>query len=188
MTLEMQAKKTMTIAEFDAWMDELGNTTDTQYEYIHGEVYEVASNLYASKIGMRMGGFIFIYLMQNDIGHLTGADGGYKVGDERFVPDVGYISYTRQAELSARGYNAFPPELAIEVVSNTDNKTEWKKLLKKINSYINADVMVWVVDTDDKTIDIYQRGEEVKTVGINDMLETETIFPNFRLKVADIFA
>ena len=48
--------------------------------------------------------------------------------------------------------------------------------------------MVWVVDTDDKTIDIYQRGEEVKTVGINDTLETETIFPNFRLKVADIFA
>jgi Uma2 family endonuclease len=188
MTLEMQAKKTMTVTEFDAWMDELGNTTDTQYEYIHGEVYEVASNPYASKIGMRIGILIGVYLLQNDIGHLTGADGGYKVGDERFVPDVGYISYAKQAELSTRGYNTFPPELAIEVVSNTDNSTEWKKLLKKINSYINAGTIVWVVDTDDKTVDIYQRGEEVKSLGMTDTLEAETIFPNFRLKVADIFA
>ncbi|MDX2076961.1 MAG: Uma2 family endonuclease [bacterium] len=188
MTLEMQAKKTMTVAEFDAWMAELGNITDVQYEYIHGEVYEVASNPYASKIGMRIGILIGVYLLQNNIGHLTGADGGYKVADERFVPDVGYISYAKQVELTTRGYNVLPPELAIEVVSNTDNSIEWKKLLKKINSYINAGVIVWVVDTDDKTVDIYQRGQDVKTLGINDTLEAESLFPNFRLKIADIFA
>lgn len=102
--------------------------------------------------------------------------------------NVAYISYAKQAELTTRGYNNLPPELAVEVVSNTDNSTEWKKLLKKINSYLNFGVIIWIVDTDEKTIDIYQRGEEVKTLILNDTLEAETLFPNFRLKVADIFA
>ncbi len=188
MTLEMQSKKTMTAVEFDAWIDEIGNTTDIQYEYIHGELYEVASNPYASKIGMRIGVLLGVYLLQNNLGHLTGADGGYKVGDDRFVPDVGYISYAKHAELSSHGYNVLPPELAIEVVSNTDNSTEWKKLLKKIASYLNAGVIVWVVDTDEKTVDVYQRDKEAKTLGVDDVLEAESLFPNFRLKVADIFS
>jgi hypothetical protein len=31
-----------------------------------------------------MNGYLFIYLDQNDIGHLTGADGGYRVAGERY--------------------------------------------------------------------------------------------------------
>ncbi|MEJ5197516.1 MAG: SdrD B-like domain-containing protein, partial [Anaerolineae bacterium] len=48
---------------------------------------------------------------------VTGADGGYRVGDERYIPDVAFVSQSRQPAPSRDAYNAIAPDLAVEVLS-----------------------------------------------------------------------
>jgi Uma2 family endonuclease len=90
----LEMAKTLTVEEFDQFVLRPENI-NRLFEYIGGEVVEVTSNLKASKLGVCVSGSLFTYLEKNDIGHLTGADGGYKVSGERYIPDVGFIRYSR---------------------------------------------------------------------------------------------
>src|SRR5262245_7155912 len=106
MVLTPDETKLYSIEEFDAFVS-LPENHERLFEYIGGEIVEVVSNPYSSKIGSLLNTYIGVYLLQNDIEHLTGADGGYMVSGERYIPDVGFISYTKQTELSycARAFN-----------------------------------------------------------------------------------
>src|SRR4051812_17557120 len=106
----------MTAEEFEAFALQPANV-NKRLELIAGEIVEVVSNQEASWLALRIGHFISSYLDQHPIGFATGADGGYHVGDDRCIPDVGYISKSRQPKRSKETYNPLPPELAVEVIS-----------------------------------------------------------------------
>lgn len=182
----LDAQKTMTGTEFDLWVDEQNNSDDI-FELIGGEIFQMPSNAFASMIAGRIFGFLFIYLLKNDIGYATVPDGRYKVGDERYAPDVAFVSYTRQRQPDKKTYNSVAPDLAVEVVSDTMNKREWNALVRKITGYINAGVMVWIVDPEEKTIEIHQYGAEVKIYTLKDTLTVPSLLPNFELPLKDIF-
>ncbi len=74
-------------------------------------------------------------------GHITGADGGYIVKGERYIPDIGFISVERQPESSHDTYNPVHPDLAVEVVSPTDGE---RNLAIKIANYVAAGTVVWL--------------------------------------------
>src|SRR5262245_55195062 len=93
-----------TVAEFDEFV-QLPENDDKLFEYIGGEIIEVPSNLSSSIISQRISGEIYIYLKQNDIGHLSGEGGGYQVSGERYAPDVAFMSYDTQQEVATTGYN-----------------------------------------------------------------------------------
>lgn len=183
-TAELQ--KRMTVEEFEAFAA-LPENEDKLLEFIGGEVVEVSTNPRGSKLGARMSGFLFVYLQQNDIGHLTGADGGYWVAGERYIPDVGYISYARQPDElpSSGGYNPNPPDLAIEVFSPSDSE---RKLAIKVHNYITAGTVVWVLFPDTKQIDVYVHGQPVKSLHEGAVLDGGTVLPGFTLEVAKVFA
>jgi Uma2 family endonuclease len=67
-----------------------------------------------------------IYL--NDIGYVTGSDGGYiLLDDDTFIPDVGYISKER-LPVMPNCEAPVAPDLAIEVKSPLERKqTLWQK-------------------------------------------------------------
>jgi len=157
MAIEIQAR--ITVTEFDRFV-ELPENSDKLYEFIGGEVVEVPSNMYVSNIAARIIVLIGIYLMKNDIGHLTGEGGGYMVSGERYAPDVTFISYVKQPELARQGYNPTPPDLAVEVISNPDDPQEQANLRIKLSSYLAAGVVVWIVDPDDHTVEIHQAGNK----------------------------
>lgn len=184
MVLDIQ--KIMTGAEFDLWVEEYSNSDDI-FELIGGEIFQMPSNGFSSMIATRIIIRIGIYLLQNDIGYLTTEAGGYKIGDERYVPDVAFVSYAKQKHPNKKGYNDVIPDLAVEVVSDTMNKREWNALVRKITGYINAGVMVWIVDPEEKTIEIHQYGAEVKIYTSKDNLTIPNLLPNFELPLKDIF-
>ncbi len=156
------------------------------YEFIGGEIKAVVSHPISSKIASRMNGFIFMYLQQHDIGHLTGADGGYQIGNERYIPDVGFITYTRQPELiSDNGYIPNPTNLAVEVVSPTD---EQRLITIKVANYLAAGTLVWLVYPDVYEVEVYYPGEAVKVLGIDDILNGYEILPEFSLPLKMLFA
>src|SRR5262245_21147211 len=101
------------LEEFDEFVKRPENA-ERSFEYIAGEGVEVVSNPLASKIAAIIIGALIAYLKEHDIGHVTGAGGGYMVAGERYIPDAAFISYERQPELDYyEGYNPNPPHLAV---------------------------------------------------------------------------
>lgn len=176
--------KRYTVEEFDQWVM-LPENTDKLFEYIGGEIVEVVSNNYASVVASKIGFFIQLYLLQQGVaGYVTGADGGYQVAGERYMPDVGFISKARQPEPCHEAYNPNAPDLAVEVLSPNDNPRDvWVKVV----NYLSAGTIVWVVDPDQKQVEVCVPGQPVKRVGLNDTLDSGEILPGFTLVIKDIF-
>jgi Uma2 family endonuclease len=160
---------------------------DTIYELISGEIVEVPSNAYVSSLAARIIGYLFIFLLKNPIGHVTGADGGYQVAGERYAPDVAYISKTCQPELAREGYNPNPPELAVEVISDETNLEEERQLRRKITNYLAVGTIVWVVLPVSQMVEVHAPGQPLKTLYPNDTLDGGDVLPGFQLPVKDIF-
>ena len=128
---------TQLASKFDEFV-ELAENANRLFELIGGEIVEVPSNPYSSKIASRINRYLGTYVDNNDLGHVTGKAGGYVVVGERHALDGAFISQERQPELPQRGYNPHPPNLAAEVVSSTDTD---KRLRIKIANYHAAAVL-----------------------------------------------
>lgn len=178
----------MNASEFDTWVL-LPDNYEHTFELIAGKpVIKHPTNAYDSMIGTRVLGFMGAYIIQqNDIGYITSANGGYCIGDERYVPDGALMLYERQKSPNKTAYNSVSPNLTIEVISEETPADELHYLIIKITNYHHAGCDVWVVDTQHNQIEVYERGKPVKIYTINDTLTIPTLLPNFELSLKDIF-
>jgi len=166
--------QTMTVEEFDEWVF-LPENADKSFEYIGEEIVEVVSNNYSSQVAFEIGFHIRLHVKQNKIkGHFTGADGGYIVQKERYIPDVGYISGKRQSEPCRVAYNPNYPDLAVEVVSPTDSERD---VTIKVANYLASGTEVWLVYPEKKQGNIIIAGQAVKRLSENDIIEGSLVFP-----------
>lgn len=177
--------KQFTAQEFDEFVLMSANAGKT-FEYIGGEVIEVPSNPYSSKIASHVARLIGNYVADHDLGHITGEAGGYVVSGERYAPDVAFISYEKQPELATSGYNPNPPELAVEVISS-DSSDELNQLRIKVSNYLAAGTIVWVVKPDDKQLEVYEPTQPVRVLKETDILKADGALQGFELAVKDIF-
>lgn len=106
------------------------------------------------------------------------------VSGERYAPDVAFISFAKQKKLARTGYNPNAPDLAVEVLSPTDSE---KKLSVKVSNYLAAQTSVIVVYPEEREVAIHKPGEPVVILGIEDSLTIESVLPNFKVAVKDIF-
>jgi Uma2 family endonuclease len=187
MTLEARAGQ-WTAEAFDAWAERPENA-DKILELIAGEMVEVPSNPYASKIAMRILHLIALFLDQHDLGHLTGEAGGYVIAGDRYAPDVAFIRYERAPELAHTGYHPVAPDLAVEVDYPSTPQSQ-RDLRRKIGSYLAAGTLLWIVDPQARVVEVYAPGEPTRTVdstGTLDTLRGVEVLPGFRLAVKAIF-
>ena len=155
------------------------------FELVEGRIIEVVSHGYSSQIAARIIGLLTVYLLKNDIGILTGADGGYMVMGHPYIPDVAFLSYERQPEPTYnRGYNVLAPELAVEVLSPSNTDAE---MTPKVVNYLNAGTVVWVVNPDAHTITVYQPNTTPKTYLRSQTIDASPLLDGFTLRVADAF-
>jgi len=177
-------KQVMTVEDFEAFTL-LPENADRLFEFIGGEVVEVPSNPYSSKVSSNVNYYLHQWLRSNNIaGHITGEAGGYRVSGERYAPDVAYISKSRQPELAQEGYNPIAPDLAVEVVSPTDSE---RSLKIKIVNYLAAGTTVWAMYPDTNEVEIYAPGEPVKVLDENDTLDGGKVLPGFKVSVKELF-
>lgn len=86
---------------------------------------------------------------------------------------------------SKEGYLETIPEIVVEVRSKNDSSNEVRA---KKDEYFAAGVqLVWVVDTDDKTVAAYRPGRDVQLFTCDDSLST-SLLPGFSVPVAKLFA
>lgn len=181
----MVVQKTVTTAEeFDQFAT-LPENVGRSLELIGREIVEVVSNNYASEIAALMLVRLGMYALPRGLGRITGADGGYVVGGERYIPDVAYISKQKQPKPSRAAYNPIPPDLVVEVLSPSNTPTEMR--IKVVN-YLRVGTVVWVVDPDQQRVEVYVPGQSPRLVGIDGTLDGGDVLPEFTLAVKEIFA
>lgn len=183
----MTTRERISIEDFDAYVHRPENS-DRLFELIEGKIVEVPTNPRASEIANLISFFIRLFLREKQIaGHVTSGDGGYRVGNELYAPDVAYISFEKQPDLAEEGYNPIPPELAVEVVSS-NRADELNTLRTKITSYLAVGTVVWVVQPADRRVEIHAPGRATQIFeGDNDTLKDDLVLHGFELPLRDIF-
>ena len=182
--MTVQIRQRMTVQEFDAWVLRPENV-DTDYEYIGGEIVDGISNSRSSHIASLFNFFIMLHIRKHNLGgYVTGADGGYKIMGERYIPDVVYVSQEKQPILSNEAYNSIPPDLVIEVLSPTNDD---EKMRIKVTNYLLTGAVVWVANPDERTVEVYQPGVPVQILTETDILCDDRVLPGFAVTVSECF-
>lgn len=177
----LNTKGRVSIAIFEEFIAE---QSDKDYELIGGEIVEVVSRSYSSYIAARLLIKIGIFVEANQSGYVTGADGGYIVGDERYLPDVGFVSHDKLSQAPHETYIAVAPDLAIEVKSPTDREM---LMTIKVSNYLAEGTVVWAVYPDEREIHVHRAGKSVRIYTNEMTLVSEDTLSGFELKIADIF-
>jgi Uma2 family endonuclease len=177
------ARRTMTAPEFEAYAA-LPENRDRRLELVEGEVAEVVSNSLSSEIAMLIGALITLYVRARNLGRVTGADGGYIVGEERYIPDVAFISNMRQPSPPSVAWNPLAPDLVVEVLSPSDDLQDVRV---KVSNYLSAGAPVWLVNPEQKRIEVHAPGKSVVIARPGDTLSGGDVLPGFSLVVNDIF-
>lgn len=188
----LTAKHTMTVAAFEAFA-ELPTNRDKRLELIDGIVYgmeepPVVSSPIASMIAVRLSTRIMVYLETHPNaprGRVTGADGGYQIGQNRVIPDVAFYRVERLPESVWAGYLPIAPDLAIEVTSPTDRPGE---ISQKIGLYLLAGVVVWQVHPDVPMIEVHQPNTPTLRLRGDQVLVGDPILPGLHLPLSVLFA
>lgn len=163
-----------------------------QYELWDGAIIKMPpASMLPSTITARITGLLIFYLMENDIGFLTSAEGAYILSkNHTFAPDVGYISYERQPENIERGFVPQAPDLAVEVVSPSDNT---KDVQQKAEIYLaHGTRLVWIIYPVAQKVEIYHINSDgkiqIEEKVITDSLSGKDVLPDLTIAINDIFA
>lgn len=159
---------------------------EKQIEIVDGEV-EIKNmpGLRSSGVAARIIVKIGIYLEENNIGELYGADATFMIGENERMPGVSFVSNEKLKDGEPVNKAEFAPDLAIEVISPTDI---YSKILKKIREYLNAGVkQVWLVEPEFQTVAVYKSPMKSETFNAEDTLVCEEILPDFKLHLKEIF-
>jgi Uma2 family endonuclease len=166
------------------------------YELIQGVLFRMPmSGLRATSIGMRLAIRLGAYVEDNNLGVLTGEQGGYRLDpahprDTEVAPDVGFLRADRVPPLDSPEYDQAPtlaPDLAVEVAS--DNQFA-PGMATKARTYLRFGThLVWVIWPRYRRVDVWRPDSETPTaLGIDDTLEGEDVIPGFTFPVARLFA
>jgi Uma2 family endonuclease len=163
---------------------------DEPFELIDGELHLLpGSGSRSSRISLRIGGRIDVYLENNPIGFATGEDGEYVLSrnpDTMIAPDVGYARFDRvpNGEVPTKFCPTYL-DLAVEVNSPSDRNLDASR---KVQRYLDAGTsLVWLVDPKSETVVVYRKNGECAQFSRGQTLSGEDVLPGFEISVDVIF-
>ena len=156
------------------------------YEFVEGELIPMAAAKIihgdvAAEILILLGN----YVREHQLGKLYTAETVFTVGDRGRKPDVAFVASERIPDDLWQNF-PIPPDLAIEIVSETD---EMKAVHEKAFEYLDAGTqLVWAIEPFSQTVIVYCSPTDISLLTIDDTLTGEPAVEGFRCHVADLFA
>ncbi|MBZ0301138.1 MAG: Uma2 family endonuclease [Anaerolineae bacterium] len=140
-------------------------------------------------IAMRIGYLMNAHVIPNNLGYVTGPDGGFTLDEYNArQPDVAFISKARHPVLEGVEF-PIAPDLAVEVISPSESSTD---VLRKVQTYVRAGTrLVLTVYGDDEVVYAWRSAEDgglhMQSFEGDDTLDCGDALPGFILRIADIF-
>ena len=163
------------------------------FELVDGEFLEKPMMAKSgSETAMLLGGELAIFLKRKPIARLYSSEQGFQcfrsTGDVDRVrkPDISVVLNDRvAADASHEGWFFIRPDIATEIISTNDKATQ---LVLKLKDYVAASIpLVWVIYPDEQRVEIHRAGAtSVQVLGVDGILDGETILPGIAIKIADI--
>jgi Uma2 family endonuclease len=121
------------------------------------------------------------YVLSNNSGIVTERDPDTVRG-----ADCQFISAARlPVGLPERGYPNVPPDLAVEVISDSDR---WDEITRKVSEYLGAGVAeVWIIDPAIEAILVYRLDRLPSRSDRASELVSDAL-PGFKCRVAELFS
>jgi Uma2 family endonuclease len=158
-------------------------------ELVDGTLVEkpmgVLESCLAGDIILVLGSFV----REHDLGIVTAPDGTLRLmpGLVR-MPDVAFISWD---QLPKRKYPDEPiaslfPDLAVEVLSESNTRGEMKRKLKEY--FLSGTQLVWIVDPIQRIVDVYTAPDRFTRLEESDVLDGSDLLTGFELPLQRLFA
>jgi len=158
-------------------------------ELINGELITMpVPGLPHGRIALLLGASLLQFVLDHDLGEVYDYS-GYQLTvnpDTVLGPDIAFISKQRLKEMGGvEGYLPGAPDLAVEVLSPGDRPG---KVNKKIALYFGSGTrQVWIVDHKHRKATVYRSESDTTIFSGPDYLESQDLFPGFRLSLDRIF-
>ena len=125
---------------------------------------------------------------QSKLGKVFDSSTGFKLSNDAVrSPDVSWIPLLKWNALSAeqkRKYLPVDPDFVLELMSPTDSLSN---VQNKMNEYMNCGVKLgWLINPDDKQVEIYRIGKDTEIVDNPQTLSGENVMPNLIVDLSEI--
>ena len=162
---------------------------DLQYELDEGQLILMApAGEGHGRVEGDLYGELYALLRGKDLGRLYPSDTGFILSrkpDTVRSPDVSFVRKHR-FPLETRtkdGYILGAPDLAVEIQSPHQSPAD---LERKTRQYLEAGTQtVWVIRPRSESAEIYEAGQDVRTIGADEDLET-SVLPGVRLRLGEL--
>jgi Uma2 family endonuclease len=158
-------------------------------ELVDGVLVEKAMGYEESELALELAFFIKLYLRTRKLGIVLGEAGFLRLfpGVVR-APDISFISWERvpSNELPDEAIAPFAPDLAVEVISESNTRAE---MARKLREYFEGGArLVWFVYPKTRTVAVYTSVTKVRRLRHTQTLEGGDVLPGFELPLAQLFA
>ena len=160
-----------------------------QCELVKGEVKRMSpTGRRHGNIEARLAQRLNDFVEQHDLGEVMVGEVGIYTGrnpDTVRGADVLFISHERLENASLSGFLDAAPELIIEIMSPTN---KWEEVRRKIEEYFAIGVeRVWIIEPENRAVQVYQSRDAVRTLTEDDTLEGEGPLKGFALDLHTLF-
>ena len=162
-----------------------------RHELIRGKLKRMApAGNRHGRLAANVAASLWIHVRVHGLGAVYAAETGYRLAsdpDHVRAPDASFISSERLERTGETdGYWPGAPDLAVEVVSPGDRRTEVEE---KVRDWLDAGArMVVVVDSHPgRTVRIHQPPSLVSTLTEDDVIDGGDVVPGWRLPVRKMF-
>jgi len=112
-------------------------------------------------------------------GFWAATEGAYELDGWNSRPDVAIVP------LLGKLIPREAPRMAVEIRSDSNT---WRELRAKAARYLqHGTQMVWLVDTDARSVEVHRVGAEVAVFAETDLIEGGPALPGFQVMVGDLF-
>lgn len=174
----------------EADWERLQDRGERLYELIDGTLVEKTMGHAEAFLAQAIGRYLGNFAEEHNLGAVIGADGATRLMPGLIrVPDVSFIRWERYPEpgkIPDVPAVDLAPDLAVEVLSQSNTRGEMQRKLKE---YFLAGVQrVWFVDPRKRTARIYTSPDAVTLLTETDALTDDDLLPGFSLPLAHLFA
>jgi Uma2 family endonuclease len=138
---------------------------------------------------MRVSLIVGQFVLENNLGELFGAETGFLMQTEPLeirAADAAFVTRERMQRVDLGDWLPFPPDLAVEVISEYDRAAE---IHLKVRSYMaHGTRLLWVLYPEAREIVVYSPGRPPRTLGVRDTLDGGDVLPGFAVPVSELFA
>jgi Uma2 family endonuclease len=165
------------------------NRTDRLYELVDGVLVEKVMGYTESSLACDLIKLLGIFLDQHNLGNLAGPDGTMRLMPKLVrIPDISFVRWEKlpNRQRPTKPIPDLVPDLAVEVLSEGNTPGEMARKLK--DYFITGVQLVWFVDPESRTIQVFTAPDRSVTLTEADTLNGGDVLPGLSLPVKQVFA